>query len=338
MYKWLLISFLVVIVAPTFAAESNYRVLKRVQLGGEGGWDLLALDSDAGKLYISRSTRVMVVDINSEKIVGEIPDTPGVHGIAVAKDLNRGFISAGKLDSAVVFDLQTLKIIGQVKTGSNPDAILYDSATKRVFVFNGRSKNVTVIDAGTLKVAGTIELRGKPELASAAGNGKIFVNIEDTGEVLEIESSKLEVSKRFSIKPCEEPSGIGYDPLHHHIFSGCHNKIMTVLDTETGQVISTLPIGEGVDGNGFDPVTGLAFSSNGDGTLTIVKEISPGSFKVVETVKTERGSRTMIIDPKSHNIYLPVAAFSPAPAATPEVPRPRPVMIKDTFGLLVVGK
>ncbi|MFI5304198.1 MAG: YncE family protein [Nitrospiria bacterium] len=298
----------------------------------------MAVDSEAQRLYISRSTHVMVVDLNTEKVVADIPDTPGVHGIALAPELNRGFISNGKEDTATVFDLKTLKVVGQVKTGKNPDVILYDSISKRVFTFNGRSNDTTVFDAASLEVIGTITLGGRPELATSGGNGKVFVNIEDTSEVVEIDSRKLSVMKRFSLKPCEEPTGMGYDPVHHRIFSGCHNKIMAILDTEAGKLIATVPIGEGVDGNGFDSATGLAFSSNGDGTLTVARELTPGKFQVVETVMTQRGARTMAIDPKTNIIYLPAATFSPPPAATPEVPKPRPTMIKDSFVVLVVGK
>ena len=280
----------------------------------------------------------MVVDIDTNKVVGDIADTPGVHGIAIAPELNKGFTSNGRANTATIFDLRTLKLLGQVKTGENPDAILYNSVSKRVFTFNGRSKDATVFDAVSGEVAGTIALGGKPEFAAADGKGKVYVNIEDTNEVVEIDSRKLALTKRNSLKPCEEPTGMGLDAEHHRVYSGCHNKVMTILDTETGKVIAAVPIGEGVDGNGFDPKTGLAFSANGDGTLTEVRESSPGKFEVVETVATQRGSRTMAIDPKTHNIYLPAAQFSPQTMSTTEGSRPRPTMIKDSFSVLVVGK
>jgi len=322
----------------SYAAEPGYHVIKKLHFGGDGGWDYLTVDSAARRLYISRSTHVMVVDIDTEKVVGDIPDTPGVHGIALAPELRRGFISNGKADTATIFDLNTLKVLGQVKTGTNPDAILYDPATKRVFTFNGRSKDATVFDAVSAKVLATIALGGKPEFAVADGKGKVYVNIEDTGAVVEIDSRKLVVSKRSSLKPCEKPTGMAIDAEHNRVFSGCHSKVMAVLDTETSNVIALVPIGEGVDANGFDPGTGLAFSSNGDGTLTVVRETSPGKFEVAETVATERGSRTMAIDPKTHIIYLPAALFAPAPPATPEAPNPRPIMIKGSFTVLVVGR
>ena len=322
----------------SYAADPGYHVIKKLQLGGEGSWDYLTVDSAARRLYISRSTHVMVVDIDTDKVVGDIVDTPGVHGIAIASELNRGFTSNGRANTATIFDLKTLKVLGQVRTGENPDAILYDPASKRVFTFNGRSKDTTVFEATSGEVAGTIVLGGKPEYAAADGKGKVYVNIEDTNEIVEIDSRNLSLTKRYSLKPCEEPTGMGLDAEHHRVYSGCHNKVMAILDTETGKVIATVPIGEGVDGNGFDPKTGLAFSANGDGSLTVVRESSPGNFEVLETVTTQRGARTMAIDPKTHNIYLPTAQFSPQTVSTVEGLRPRLTMIKDSFVVLVVGK
>ncbi|WP_420263929.1 YncE family protein [Candidatus Magnetominusculus dajiuhuensis] len=313
--------------------NAGYHVVNKLQLGGEGGWDYLTVDSAARRLYVSRGTHVIVVDIDTNKAVGDIADTPGVHGIAIAPELNRGFISNGKANTVAIFDLKTLKITATVKTGENPDAILYDTETKQVFTFNGRSKDATVFNAATGEIAATIALGGKPEFAAADGNGKIYVNIEDTNEVVEINSRKLSVTKRYSLSPCEEPTGMGFDPEHHRVFSGCHNKLMMILDTNIGKVTATVPIGEGVDGNGFDTGTGLAFSANGDGTLTIVRESSPGKFEVADTVITQRGARTMAIDTKTHNIYLPTAQFE-----APDGKKQRPVPVKDTFVVLVVGK
>jgi DNA-binding beta-propeller fold protein YncE len=322
----------------SYAADPGYHVIKKLQLGGEGGWDYLTVDSAAGRLYISRSTHVMVVDIDTDKVVGDIDDTSGVHGIAIASELNRGFTSNGRANTVTIFDLKTLKVLGQVKTGENPDAILYDPASKRVFTFNGRSKDATVFEASSGEVASTIALGGKPEFAAADGKGKVYVNIEDTSEVVEIDSRKLSLTKRSLLKPCKEPTGMGLDAEHRRVYSGCHNKVMAILGTETGKVIATVPIGAGVDGNGFDPRTRLAFSANGDGTLTVVQESSPGKFEVVEIVTTQRGARTMAIDPKTHNIYLPAAQFSLLPASTAEGSKPRSTMIKDSFTVLVVGK
>ena len=244
------------------AAKPGYHVIKKILIGGEGGWDCLRVDSTARRLYVSHSTQVVVVDIDSDTIVGYIPDTVGVHDIALAPEFNRGFISCGKADKVLIFDLKTLKVLGDVKTGINPDIMLFDPASKKVFAFNGRSKDATVIDAASGLVITTITMDGRPEFATADGKGKVYVNIEDKSEVAEIDSQKLVITKRFSLKPGEEPSGMGLDAEHHRVFSGCSNKILTVLDTEIGKVIATLPIGAKVDGNGFDPAATLTAADN----------------------------------------------------------------------------
>ena len=330
--------FCAVIVSSTAYAAPGYHVINKIQIGGEGGWDYLSIDSEARRLYVSRSTHVIVIDIDADKIVGDIPDTPGVHGIAIAYELGRGFISCGKSNTAVIFDLKTKRIIRQVKTGTNPDAILYEPTYKKVYTFNGKSNDATVFDALSGEIKATIALGGKPEFAAADEKGKVYVNIEDTAEVAEIDGKNLSVSRMFSLKPGEEPTGLGLDKEHHRVFSGCHNKVMTVLDLDKEKIIATVQIGSGVDGNGFDQKTGLAFSANGEGTLTVVKESTPGKFEVVETVQTQRGARTMAIDAKTHNIYLPAAEFAPALGPTVENPKPRPIQIKDTFVILVIGK
>jgi DNA-binding beta-propeller fold protein YncE len=335
--KKFIIFCVLAISANAFAGGSGYHVIKRLKVGGEGGWDYLAVDESARRLYISRSTHVMVIDLDTDKVVGDIPKTPGVHGIAVAPEFNRGFTSNGKVDTVTIFNLKTLKVIGKVKTGGNPDSIVYDPASKMVFSFNGRTKDTTVINARSGKVVQTIPLGGKPEYSATDGKCKIYVNIEDTNEVVEIDSLKINVSQRFPLKGCEEPAGMGLNAEKGIVFSGCHNKVMTILDTKTGKV-STLPIGAGVDGNGFDAVTGLVFSSNGDGTLNIINETSPGIFAVGETVQTQRGSRTMAVDPKTHNIYLPAAQFTHAENPTQAGSKQRPMMVKDSFEVLVVGK
>ncbi len=334
--KSLIVTVLLIISTVAHAA-SGYHVINKLPLGGEGGWDYLTVDSSAHRLYISRGTHVTVIDTMTDKVVGEIPDTPGVHGIALAPELTRGFISNGKANTASIFDMKTLKVIGQVKTGENPDAILYDPATQRVFTFNGKSKDATAFEAASGKVLRTIALGGKPEFAATDNKGRVFVNIENTNEVVELDSKNITISKRYSLSPCNEPTGMAIDIAHHQIFSGCHNKVMIVLDIDSGKVIATIPIGAGVDANVYDTETGLAFSSNGDGTLTVARELLPGKF-YVETVPTQRSARTMAIDTKLNKIYLPVAEFAPAPKPTPEVPKPRPTMIKDSFAVLVVGK
>jgi hypothetical protein len=334
--KSLIVTVLLLISVSAHAA-SGYHVIKKLPLGGEGGWDALIVDSASHRLYVSRSTHVMVIDTVTDNVIGDIPDTPGVHGIALAPELSRGFTSNGKSNTASIFDIKTLKLIGQVKTGENPDIILYEPSSQRVFTFNGKSKDATVFEAASGKVLGTIALGGKPEFATTNNKGKVFVNIEDTSEVVELDSKKLTVVKRHSLSPCEEPTGMAIDIEQHRLFSGCHNKLMTVLDVNSWKVITTVPIGAGVDGSVYDAETGLAFSSNGEGTLTVVRESAPGKFKT-ETIPTQRSARTMALDSKTHKIYLPVAEFGPAPAPTPEVPKPRPVMIKDSFAVLVVGR
>jgi len=321
-----------------YAAIADYHIVKKLPLGGEGGWDALTVDSSAQLLYLSRGTHVMVIDLATDKLVGDIPDTPGVHGIALAPELNRGFISNGKSNTATIFDLKTLKVLGQVKTGDNPDAILYDPSSKQVFIFNGRSNDVTVLNAASSVITGTVPLGGKPEFAVSDNNGKVLVNLEDTSEVVEIDCAKLALTRRFSIKPCEEPTGIAFDQEHKRIFSACHNKMMAILDAGTGQMISTVPIGENVDGCDFDQGTGLAFSSNGEGTLTVVQETSPGKFEAIQTVPTQKGARTMALDPKTHYIYLPTALFSETETQTLPNGKVRPAMIKGSFVILVVGK
>src|SRR5712664_2400301 len=312
---------------------SGYHVIKTIPVGGEGGWDYVYVDSEARRLYVSRGTHVMVLDADTYAVVGSIPDTQGVHGIAIASDLGRGFTSNGRANNATIFDLKTLKIIGTVNTGANPDAIVYDSGTKRVFTLNGRSKDATAINAADGTVVGTFALGGKPEFAVADGNGSVYVNIEDTSELVQFDPQKLTVTHRWPQKPCQEASGLAIDVKNRRLFSGCDNKMMAVMDADSGKVVATPPIGEGVDANGFDPATQLAFASNGDGTLTVVHEDSPDKFTVVENVPTKKSARTMALDLKTHNIFLPAADFDP-----PAPGERRGKMKPGSFVLLVVGK
>lgn len=336
---WACVMMLAMAALALAAAGPGYHVTTTYKVGGEGWWDYLTADSDARRVFISRGTHVMVLDADSGKTVGDIPDTQGVHGIAVADDLGRGFVSNGRTNNVTIFDLKTLKEIGRVDTGTNPDCIQYDPATKRVFAFNGRSGSATVIDAATGKVLSTIALGGKPEFAQADGAGRIYDNLEDKSEVVEIDSREMKVLHTWPLAPCEGPSGMAIDAAHHRLFVGCENKMMAVVDTASGKVVATPPTGAGVDGNGFDPDPGYGFSANGrDGTVTVVGETAPGKFDVVETVTTERGARTMTVDTKTHNIYLPTAEFGPAPAPTADNPRPRPTIVKDSFTLVVVGR
>jgi DNA-binding beta-propeller fold protein YncE len=335
---WLFLPLALVLCANTCAAGSGYHVIKKLPIGGKGGWDYPTVDSDARRLYISRTTHVMVMDLDTEKLTGDIANTPGVHGIALAPEFNRGFISNGRADTVTIFDLKTLRTLGQVKTGANPDAILYDPASKRVFAFNGRSHDTTVFDAASGKIDVTIPLGGKPEFAQSDAKGNVYVNIEDTGELVKIDSGKLAVTGRFSLKPCEEPTGMAIDRKHQRIFSGCRNKLMTIFDGRREKVTATVPIGGRVDGNGFDPDSGLVFSSNGDSTLTVVRQSSPDKYQVEETVTTQQGARTMALDPKTHKIYLPTAEFAPPSKSTPEHSKSRPAMIENSFAVLVAGR
>jgi DNA-binding beta-propeller fold protein YncE len=331
--------FLVMLAATVaMAAEPGYHLVNTYPLGGDGGWDYLTLDSSARRLYISRATHVIVMDADSGKVVGDIPDTPGVHGIALAPELGRGFISNGREGTVTIFDLKTLKAITKVKAGENPDAILYDPSSKRVFAFNGRSQNATAIDAATGTVAGTIKLEGKPEFAVSDEKGKIFVNIEDKSQIDAIDPATLEVKAGWPLAPCDEPSGLAMDRKQRRLFAGCDNKMMAVVDADTGKVIATPAIGDGVDANAFDPKTDLAFASCGEGVLTVVHEDSPTKFSVAQTVTTQPGARTMALDEKTHNVYLVTAKFGPPPAPTADNPHPRRTILPDSFVVLVYGK
>jgi YVTN family beta-propeller protein len=324
--------------SPSAKPAAGYHLLKRIEVGGEGGWDYLTVDSAAHRLYVSHATRVVVIDLDKGVVVGEIPNTNGVHGIAVVPELGRGFTSNGRDNNVTVFDLKTLKVITQIKTGTNPDAIIYDPASRRVFAFNGRSNDATAMDAASGNVAGTIALGGKPEFAVADGQGTVYVNIEDKSEIVAIDSNKLAVKAHWPLAPGEEPSGLAMDRKARRLFAVCSNKKMIMMNADNGHVVADLPIGEGTDAAAFDPETKLAFSSNGTGTLTVVHEDSADKYSVVETVTTQRGARTMALDPTTHTIYLATAQFGPPPAPTPDRPRPRPSIVPGSFVVLVFGK
>ncbi len=323
------------------AAGSGYHVTKTYKVGGEGGWDYLTADASARRLYISRGTHVIVLDLDYGKNVGEIPDTPGVHGIALAPELGKGFTSNGRENTVTIFDLSTLKPAGEkVKVGGeNPDAILYDPATKRVFTFKGRSHDATAIDATDGKVLGTIKLDGKPEFAATDAKGTIFVNIEDKSELTAIDPEKLQVKNTWPLAPCKEPSGLAIDRKNRRLFAGCDNKMMAVVDADSGKVLATPAIGEGVDATAYDEETGMAFASCGeDGVVTVVKQESPDKYSVLENVPTQKSARTMALDTKTHNVYTVAAKFGPRPAPTPQNPRGYPPVLPDTFVVLVLSK
>jgi YVTN family beta-propeller protein len=321
----------------TAPAPQPYRVLKTIPVGGTGGWDYLSLDADAHRLYVSRSDHVSVVDTETAKVVGEVPKTDGVHGIAIAAELGKGFTSNGHANTVTIFDLKTLAVLGEAKTGDKPDAILYDAGSQRVFAFNGHSADVTVIDAKAGKVAATLALGGAPEFAVADGQGKIFVNLEDKNEVVALDAKALQVLKRWPLTGGDGPTGLAFDPQKRRLFSGCSNEKMLVSDADTGAILAALPIGWGVDATAFDAERRLAFSSNGQGTVTVVAESGSG-YAVAQTLPTAVGSKTMALDPRSHRLYLGRAQFGPAPAPTAEHPHPHGAMLPGSFAILVVGQ
>ena len=329
---------LVTLMMVTSVWAAGYHAVKTYKLGGDGGWDYLTFDKAANRLFISRSTHVIVMDADSGKVVGDIPDTPGVHGIALAPEFGRGFVSNGRDNSVTVFDLSNLRVLSKIKVGENPDAILYDPASKRVFTFNGKSHDVSAIDAAKGAVLGTIKVDGKPEFAVSDEKGEIFVNIEDKSELMALDPNKLEVKARWPLAPCEEPSGLAIDRKNRRLFSGCGNKLMSVVDADSGKLVTTLPIGDGVDANAFDSETGLAFASCGEGVLTVVHEDSPDKFSVVENVPTQRGARTMTLDPEKHRVFLVTAKFGPPPAPTAQQPHPWPSILPDTFVVIVMSR
>ena len=320
------------------AGPSGYHIIKTIKVGGDGFWDYLSFDSPTRRLFISRGTKVMVLDVDSGKVVGEIPDTPGVHGIALAQDRGNGYTSNGQVGTISVFDLKSLQVIGHAQAEMNPDCIIYDPATKRVFAMNGRSGTATVVDAVTSTVVGTIQIGGKLEFAAADGAGHVYVNVENKSEEVEIDSKNLTVTAHWPLDPCKEPSGLAIDAKNRRLFAGCGNRMMAVVDADSGKVIATPAIGAGVDADAFDPGTGFAFASCGSGVLTVIHEDSPDKFTVVEDVPTQQGARTMALDPKTHEVYLVTGQFGPRPTPTPDNPRPFPTLVPDSFVALVLGR
>jgi DNA-binding beta-propeller fold protein YncE len=329
----LLMIVMLALAGSLYGQEGPYHFAKEIAVGGEGGWDYLSVDPAAHRLYVSHGTRVVVIDTQANKPVGEIADTPGVHGFAIAADLGRGFSSNGRENKASIVDLKTLKTIQKVDTGENPDAILYEPGRHEVYTMNGRGKSATVFDAQSGKVIATIPLGGKPEFAQADSKaGKVYVNIEDLNAIKVIDTASHTVSATWPIAPGESASGMAIDVERHRLFIGCDNKLMLMIDSTNGKVVYSVPIGEGVDSNWYDPGTKLAFSSNGGaGTVTIAREESPTMLKVIQTLKTRRGARTMALDPSTHTIYLAVTDYGPQPAGSKE----RPKAIAGTFRVLV---
>ncbi len=318
------------------AAEPAYHLLKKIPVGGEGNWDYLTLDAQARRLYIARFNRVTVVDVDKEKVVGEVADTPGVHGVALVPKLGRGFSSNGGDSTVTMFDLKTLRAQARIKVGQGLDAIVYDPASGRVFTMNAGSKDSTAINAETGKVEGTVKLGGRPEFATADEQGQIYVNLEDKDQVVAFDARELTVSHTWPISPGKEPTGLAMDRAHRRLFVTCHNEKMVILDADSGKVIASPAIGKGTDACIFDPETALAFSSNGDGTLTVVHEDDADTFRVVANVTTQRGARTMALDSKTHNIYLATANFKTALPAKAKG-KQRPGLVPNSFVILVVG-
>jgi YVTN family beta-propeller protein len=315
----------------------QYAISGRIPLEGDGGWDYLFSDSVNGQLYVSHGTEVDVVDLASEKPTGKITGMKRIHGIAVVNDVNRGFISDGGDDAVVIFDLKSNAVLQKVPAGKNPDGILYDPYSKRVFAFNGRSNDVTAIDAASGKVAGTIALDGKPEFPVSDGKGNVYANIEDKSEIVQIDPQALKVKKTWPLSPCEEPSGLAIDLQARRLFSVCSNNKMAVVNADSGQVITTVAIGNGPDAAAYDPGSKLVFSSNGEGNLTVVKQDSADKYTVLATVPTERSARTMALDAKTHKIYMSAAQLGATPEATADNPHPRPKVVSGSFHVLVVS-
>jgi DNA-binding beta-propeller fold protein YncE len=318
---------------------SRYDKVHTIKIGGEGGWDFLEVDAANRKLYVARSTRVIVVDLESEKVVGEILDTPGVHGIAFVPDLNRGFTSNGGDSSVTVFDLKTLKTLGKVKASGSPDIITFEPVSRRVLSFNHRTNNITAIDPETMTVVGTLEAGGVPELAVSDDKGHVWVNLEDTGEIVQFDAKTLKIIKKFSLAPGQTPTGLAFDPKTRKLFSTCGNKLLVIADADTGKVAQTLPIGPGPDGCVRDAETGLVFaSSGGDGTVAVIREISPGKYEVAKTVKTQVSAKTIALDPKTHRLYLSAATPEPPAEGAKVAAKGRRRMVPGSFVVVVVGE
>ncbi len=330
MKKLFVIPVLIFVLTMLSLAQSapGYKVVKTWKLGGEGGWDYLTVDPDGRRLFIARSTRVMVVDEDSGKLLTEIPDTPGVHGVALVPEFGHGFISDGGEDMVAIFDLKSLKVLNKVKVGTKPDAIVYDPFTKRVFTFNATSHDTTAVDAAKGEVVGKIDLGGKPEFAASDEKGTMFVNIEDTSELVAFDPQKLVVKSRWKMAGCEEPTGLAMDRKNRRLFAGCGgNKKMAIVDADSGKVIAIPDIGDGCDATAFDAEQKLVFASAGDGTITVIREDSPDKFSVAETVKTQDHARTMALDPKTHELSTVTAKVLPGRKVEPA-----------TFVVLVLAK
>lgn len=316
------------------AAAPSYHVARTFKLGGDGGWDYLSLDGATNRLFIGRDDRIMVVDPVSGKVLGEVPGFERAHGVAFDHAAGRGFATSGGDAKVVIFDLKTLKVLGRVPVDADDDAILFDAATQHVFTFNGDAHTASVVDPAAGKRIGTIALGAKPEFGVSDGQGKLYVNLESSSQVAEIDAASMKVLRKWSLAPCESPTGLAIDPVHHLLFSGCRNQLMAVSDAAAGKLVARVPIGRGVDACRYDANTGLAFASTGDGAITVVHEDSPTEFRVVQTVATAAGARTMELDPSTHRLYTVTAQFGSRPAG--QARRRRPPIVPGSFELFVV--
>jgi len=332
-----LTALLVLVVVTLPLAAQQYKVTGTIPIPGDWGWDYLVADGGNRLLYVSHGTQVELLDLDSGKIVGKIDGMTRIHGIALAHDLGRGFISDGGANEVVVFDLNSHQVLQKVKAGTNPDGIVYDPFTRRVFAFNGKSSDATAIDGATGKVLATLPVGGKPEFPVSDGKGNVFANVEDKNEIVHIDPQGLKVLAHWPVAPCEGPSGLAMDIASNRLFSVCDEKKMVVVDAGNGKVVATVAIGDGPDAARYDPDTRLVFSSNGAGTLTVIKQDGPDKYTVLQEVKTERSARTMALDPKTKKIYLPAATLGAPPAPTAEIPHPRPKPEPGTFHLVVVS-
>ncbi len=338
--QWILLAIAAPLIVSAAPQGSTYKIVRRIPVGGEGGWDYIKVDPDARRLYVSRSTHMMVVDENSGKVLGDIPvaNATNMHGIALATELGKGFTSNGDANTVTIIDLKTLKAVSDIKIdGKNPDSILYDPMTQRVFTFNGRSASSTAIDANTGAIVGTVILAGKPEEPALDGKGDVFVNIEDKSLIQEFDAKTLAVKASWPLAPCEGPSALSYDRAHNRLFAACE-KMIAVLDANTGKVVATPSIGGDPDGDGFDSRTGLLFASCREGMISIIHQDSADRYTAVGSVATQFGARTMALDPKTHHVFTETSEFKPAPPATPDNPRPRPQQIPGTFVILELAQ
>ena len=343
MYRRLTLAVLAIgsatLAAPALAGAQggeHYHVVATHTLGGDGGWDYVIMEPNGRRLFIGRQDRVMVVDPRTGRLLGEVPGIDGAHGVAIVEKAGHGFATSGRDSSIVMFDLKTLKVLGRTHAAEDADAIIYDPASDRVFSFNGDAGSSTVLDPHTGKAVGSIDLGGKPEYGVADGKGRVFANIEDRGELVEIDPRAMKVVRRWSLAPCASPTGLAIDVRHEVLFTGCRSGVMAISDAKAGRLITTLPIGQGVDAVQFDAARADAFASNGDGTITVIHEDAPGRFHVVENVPTARGARTMALDPREHRLFTVTSDFGPMPQG--QQGRRRPPMVPGTFRLLVVER